>query len=88
MPTSRATLARVDPNPARAVGTTSASGMRVAIAVAKLTSTRATNACSFKVMIRKSRTATAPAAMSNSGIVARTGSVSGTASPSTSAPGA
>ena len=62
-PTSRATVASVVPKPPSMVGTTSANGILVTSAVARLTSTSATKACSLNRRIRVSSTSTAPSAM-------------------------
>jgi len=64
-PTSSATAARVSPNQNSSTEGTSPSGICVASAVSRLTSTSARKACSLTCMMSTSSRATAAAAMSS-----------------------
>src|SRR6478609_8626009 len=70
-PTSRATVARVEPNPAVSTSITDPVGMPATSAVSRLTTMSARKACSLSLMMRKSRSAMAPAAIASSGPAVR-----------------
>src|SRR5690606_21941707 len=84
-PTSRATVARVEPKPAVSTSMIDPVGMPATTAVSRLTRTSARNACSLSLMMRNSRSAIAPAAIASNGPAVRVcvQSSGGMVSPST-----